>query len=148
MEIHKDFRELLALLNENNVEYLIIGGYALAFHGAPRYTGDLDIYIKPDAENAKKIIFVLNEFGFGSLGLEEKDFCQPDMVVQLGNPPLRIDIITSISGVQWHQAYSNKVASSIDSITVNFISREDLIKNKKAIGRKKDEADIEALDDV
>ena len=96
METQPDFRELLALFNARHVEYLIVGGYALAFHGAPRFTGDLDIFVKPDAANAQRILTALEAFGFASVGLTLGDFERPDQVVQLGVPPVRIDLITSI----------------------------------------------------
>src|SRR4030067_986732 len=101
MAMEKDFRDLFALFNAHNVEYVIVGGYALAFHGAPRYTGDLDILVKPDEENARRVMKALDEFGFGSIGLKNTDFIYQDKIVQLGVPPVRIDIITSISGVTW-----------------------------------------------
>jgi hypothetical protein len=94
MELQEDFRDLLALFNENKVEYVIVGGYALAFHGAPRYTGDMDVFVWPDAENARRILAALDKFGFGSIGLSAEDFENPNNVVQLGVPPVRIDSIT------------------------------------------------------
>jgi len=99
MEIQQDFKDLLELFNAHKVEYIIVRGYALAFHGAPRYTGDIDIFVKPDDENATRIMSALEDFGFGSVGLVAQDFERPRQVVQLGVPPVRIDIITSISGV-------------------------------------------------
>ena len=146
MEIQPDFRELLALFNEQNVEYLIVGGYALAFHGTPRYTGDLDILVRPDPPNAQRILKVLALFGFGLLGLAAADFENPERVIQLGEPPVRIDLITSITGVSWEEAFSSRVPGSYDDIPVNFLGRESFIRNKRAIGRAKDLADIEALD--
>jgi hypothetical protein len=101
MEVQKDFKELLELFNALKVQYLIVGGYTLAYHGAPRYTGDIDIFVKPDSENACQILKALDEFGFGSVGLKEEDLKNPNKVVQLGYPPVRIDIITSISGISW-----------------------------------------------
>jgi hypothetical protein len=145
MEVQKDFKELLELFNAHKVEYLIVGGYALAFHGAPRYTGDIDIFVKPDAENAKRILNVLAEFGFGSVGLKEEDFKTPNKVVQLGFPPVRIDIITSISGVSWEEAYQKHDKGEYGDIQVYYIGREQYIANKRASGRKKDLADLEAL---
>ena len=106
MEIQQDFRDLLELFNSNKVEYIIVGGYALAFHGAPRYTGDIDIYVKPDTGNAEQIMTTLDGFGFGSVGLAAADFEKPGQVIQLGVPPVRIDIITSIGGVSWEEAFS------------------------------------------
>jgi hypothetical protein len=145
MEIHNDFKELLELFNKHNVEYLIVGGYALAFHGAPRFTGDIDLFVRPVSENAKKILVALDEFGFGSPDLSEDDFTTPGKVIQLGVPPIRIDIITSVSGVSWEKANLDKVPGQYDQTPVFFISKEDFITNKKATGRKKDVADIEAL---
>ena len=145
MEIQKDFKELLELFNAHKVEYLIVGGYALAFHGAPRFTGDIDLLIKPDSENAKRILTALAEFGFGSLELSEADFTASQRVVQLGVPPVRIDIMTSITGILWEKAMAGKVSGSYGQTSVHFIGKEDLIANKKALGRKKDLADLEAL---
>jgi len=145
MEIQQDFKELLELFNEKKVEYLIVGGYALAFHGAPRFTGDIDIFVKPDTDNAECIIAAINDFGFGSLGLKAEDFQEPDKVLQLGVPPIRIDIITSISGVTWEEAFSGRKAGKYGDIPVYYIGRKQFIKNKRSIGRKKDLADIEAL---
>jgi hypothetical protein len=145
MELQKDFKELLELLNAHQVEYLIVGGYALAFHGAPRFTGDLDIYVRPSKENANRTMKALDDFGFGSIGLKVADFETLDQVVQLGVPPVRVDILTSISGVPWNDAWANRAEGTYGEVTVFFISREHFISNKRAIGRKKDLADIEAL---
>jgi hypothetical protein len=145
METQQDFRELLELFNARGVEYLVVGGYALAFHGAPRYTGDLDVLVKPDAGNAARIVAALEEFGFGSLGLGTADFTLPDRVVQLGVPPVRIDLVTSITGVDWERASAGSVAGRFGNVVVRYISREDFIANKRATGRHKDLADIEAL---
>lgn len=145
MEIQQDFKELLALFNDRKVEYIIVGGYALAFHGAPRYTGDIDILVKPDTQNARRIMVALNEFGFGSVGLTEADFESPDKVVQLGVPPVRIDIITSLTGVSWKEAFSGRVTGKYGDLPVYYIGRDQFIANKRAIGRKKDLADLDAL---
>jgi predicted nucleotidyltransferase len=145
MEIERDFKELLELLNSHEVEYIIVGGFALAFHGAPRFTGDLDIFLKADPENAKRVVAALSDFGFGSVGLSEGDFTVPNQVIQLGVPPVRVDLITSISGVQWDHAWSDSVAADLNGISVRFISKKHFIANKKASGRKKDLADLEAL---
>lgn len=147
MEIHNDFKELLELFNAHKVEYLIVGGYALAFHGAPRFTGDIDLLVKPDPQNAEQILAALDDFGFGSLDLSGSDFSSPGNVIQLGVPPVRIDIITSVTGVTWDKADAGKVPGRYADCPVFFISREDFIANKKAIGRAKDAADIEALGD-
>ena len=145
MEVQEDFREFLALLNVHEVEFMIVGGYALAFHGAPRFTGDIDIFVKPGQQNAKQIIKALVEFGFSSLDLTIDDFKYPDKVIQLGLPPVRIDIITSISGVSWEEADATKVPGLYGDISISFIGKKQFITNKRAIGRKKDLADIEAL---
>lgn len=145
MEVQLDFRELFELFNDHKVDYIIIGAYALAFHGAPRYTGDIDIYVKPNPINAQRIMAALDEFGFGSVGLKIQDFESPDKVIQLGVPPVRVDIITSITGVSWEEAFSDRVEGKYGDIPVHYIGREQFISNKRALGRKKDLADIEAL---
>ena len=145
MVIPKDFKELLGLFDARNVEYLIVGGYALAFHGAPRFTGDIDLLIKPDHQNAKRILAALDEFGLGSLELSESDFTTPHNLIQLGVPPVRVDIMTSLTAVDWAEADQNKVCTDYDGIPACFISKADLITNKKALARKKDLADLEAL---
>ena len=145
MEAQQDFKKLLELLNDRGVEYVIVGAHALAFHGAPRYTGDLDIYIRPTAENAERVMVALADFGFGSLGLSEKDFSVPDRVVQLGYPPVRIDLVTSLSGVSWEEVSANKVDGEYGNVPAKYIGRAEFVRNKRAIGRKKDLADLEAL---
>jgi hypothetical protein len=145
MEVQKDFKELLELFNVHKVKYLIVGGYALAYHGAPRYTGDIDLFVQPERENALCVLKALDEFGFGSIGLKEEDFQLPDKVVQLGYPPVRIDIITSISGVSWDLVYNGREKGEYGDVPVYYIGREDYIRNKRSSGRKKDLADIEAL---
>jgi hypothetical protein len=145
MEAQKDFKELLELFNEHKVEYIIVGAYALAYHGVPRFTGDIDIYVHPTVENAQEILSALNDFGFGSLNLTIDDFANPKSVVQLGVPPVRIDIIASITGVDWEQADKGKIRGSYGSVPAYFLGKEQLIANKRAVGRKKDLADMEAL---
>ena len=148
MEPQPDFKELLALFNARHVEYLIVGGYALAFHGAPRFTGDLDIFVKPDAANAQRIMTALEDFGFASIGLNPSDFERPDQVVQLGVPPVRIDLITSITGVSWDEAWAGRVAGHYGDMPVHYIGLEQFIDNKRATGRTKDVADLEALGEI
>ena len=147
MEIQPDFRDLFALLNEHKVEYLIVGGYALAFHGAPRYTGDIDVLVRPHPENAQRIIKALAAFGFQFPNLTVEDFADPDKVVQLGVPPVRVDLITSITGVSWDEATATKEPGTFGDVPVYYIGRKQYIANKRATGRKKDLADIEALDE-
>jgi hypothetical protein len=144
--LNQDFKEFLQLLNENEVEYLIVGGYAVAFHGYPRYTKDIDIWVKSDKENAQRIIQSLDQFGFGSLGLKTTDFLQPDQIIQLGNPPVRIDLITILEGVNFEECFNSKVVENIDDVDVNFIDLHNLKKNKQALGRPQDVADLEHLE--
>jgi hypothetical protein len=145
MEAQKDFKELLELFNGHKVEYMIVGAYALAYYGAPRFTGDIDIFVQPSLENAHRILSALADFGFGSLNLTIKDFQNPDSVVQLGVPPVRIDIIASITGVTWEEADKGKQEGLYGDVLVHFLGKEQYIANKRAIGRKKDLADIESL---
>ncbi len=118
MEVQKDFKELLELFNSNKIEYAIVGSYALAFHGAPRYTGALDLLIKPDQDNARKVLQVLKDFSFATLDLSINDFSMPDKVVQLGISPVRIDIITSITGLTWEQIDPNRVKGTYGEVPV------------------------------
>jgi hypothetical protein len=145
MEVQPDFRDLLALLNEHKVEYLIVGGYALAFHGAPRFTGDIDILVRPSQENARRVLQAIAAFGFEFPTLTVDDFQNPNQVVQLGVPPVRIDLITSLTGVSWEEADSSKVVGHFGDVNVHYIGREQFIANKRATGRKKDLSDIKAL---
>jgi len=145
MEIHSDFKELLGLLNSHGVDYIIVGGYALAFHGAPRYTGDLDIFVRPDPDNAQRIMAALEAFGFGEVGLSGDDFVKPDQVIQLGVAPVRVDLITGLTGVSWEEAFSRRIIADYDEVRVPLIGRDQLIANKQALGRNKDLADIEAM---
>ena len=145
MEVQQDFKDMLALFNDHKVDYIIVGAYALAYHGVPRYTGDMDILVRPDLENAQRILCVLHEFGFGSLGLTVEDFASSDKVVQLGIAPVRVDIITSITGVSWKEVVAGQVVGTYGNIKVHYIGKEQFILNKRAIGRKKDLADLEAI---
>ena len=145
MEAQPDFRELLGLFNAHRVEYMVVGGYALAFHGAPRFTGDLDLLVKPDPDNARRILAALEEFGFASVGLTAPDFTVQDQVVQLGVPPARIDLITSLTGVSWDEAFTSGVAGRYGDTPVYYIGRDQFIANKRATGRKRDLADLDAL---
>ena len=145
MEIQKDFKDLLELFVKHKVEFVLVGAYALAFHGAPRFTGDLDILVKPSIENAKKVISALKDFGFGALNLTINDFTTEKQVVQLGHPPVRIDILTSISGLEWNIVDEGKIEGICQGIKLNFIGLKEFLINKKTLGRHKDFADIEAL---
>lgn len=145
MELQKDFKEFLEYLNKNNVEYVIVGAYALAFYGVPRYTGDIDILINPSEDNAKKLLKALTEFGFGSLGLKTNDFTTTDNVIQLGYAPVRIDILTSISGLTFEEVDKGKEEGMYGDVPVYFIGKNEYIRNKRKIGRFKDLADLESL---
>ena len=141
----KDFKEFIQLLNKNQVEYLVIGGYAVGFHGHPRYTGDIDIWINPSDKNVKKLPKVLIEFGFTPESLNTSDFKSKDKIVRIGFPPFRIDLMVSIDGVQFANCYPNRVEIKLDDVRVNFIGLDDLVKNKKACNRTKDQLDLENL---
>jgi hypothetical protein len=145
MNFEKDFIDFIEFLNIHHVEYMVVGAHALAFHGRPRHTGDLDIWIKPSFENAGKMVNVLRDFGFDSLGLTKEDFLKENYVTQLGYPPLRIDILNAISGVNFDDAYNGKVVGQYDDLTIPFINIADFIANKQASGRAKDLGDIDAL---
>lgn len=146
METSRDFEEFFGLLDSNKVRYVIVGGYAFAIHARPRYTGDIDVFVDASPDNAEKVIKTLSEFGFGDVDISMGDLTRPDQVIQLGNPPLRIDILTSISGVSFAEAWKNKVSGMYGRQQVFFIGKKDLIENKKASGRKKDLLDLEDLE--
>jgi hypothetical protein len=145
MREEKDFKEFIGLLNKNNVKYLVIGGFAFTYYAKPRFTKDIDLFVESSEENSKKIIDVLDQFGFGDIGLEEKDFQKPDQIIQLGYSPLRIDILTSISGVDFGYAWKNKHEGVYGNIPCFFISVEDLIKNKETTARPLDIEDVNIL---
>lgn len=144
--LQKEFKELFASLNARRVEYLVVGAYAMAFYGVPRFTGDLDVFVRPTPQNAKRLLAALEDFGFGSLGLTADDFSQPDRVVQLGVAPIRIDLLTSLSGVSWEESVSHKRRVLYGGISVPVIGIQEMIANKRAVGRTKDLADIELLE--
>jgi predicted nucleotidyltransferase len=144
--LNQDFKEFIQSLNDNGVRYLVIGGYAVAFHGHPHYTKDIDIWIAMDSENATNIVKALEQFGFASLGLQAADFLMPDQIIQFGYPPNRIDMITTTPGVDFDICYASRVQAEIDGTQVNFIDLENLKRNKKAVGRHQDLADIENLE--
>jgi hypothetical protein len=131
------------LLNDHQVKYLIVDGYAVGFHSRPKFTQDLDVWIEPNEENADRVLKVLRDFGFGELEITVKDLTSPDRVIQLGSVPLRIDVVTSVSGLNFSKAFEAKVEGKYLGVSANFISVKDIIKNKKASGRKKDLEDIE-----
>lgn len=145
MKVEKDYEELLELFNKNKVKYCIIGAYAVGFYARPRYTKDMDILVEPNAENACKIVKSLNEFGFKELGLKEEDFEQEDKIIQLGYEPVRVDLLTSVRGCSFKQAWENKKVFLYGKQKVFFIGIDELIKSKRTSGRKQDKADLEIL---
>jgi hypothetical protein len=147
MEFDRDFSEFVALLARHDVRYMIVGGYALAAHGLPRATGDLDAWIWTDSANAERLLVALEEFGFGGVGITHDDLTSDDCVVQLGYPPYRIDLLTQISGVDFDSAWTRRVEVILGGVVVPFIGREDLIANKRATGRPQDVADVLRLTD-
>lgn len=140
-----DFKEFLEFLNANNVRYLVVGGFAVAIHGYPRYTKDIDIWVDMERENAANLIHALSQFGFDSLHLTVEDFLIEDQIIQLGYPPSRIDILVTLPGVDFATCYRARKIIVIDEILVSFIDKADLIKNKRASGRHQDLADLENL---
>lgn len=146
LKVEKDFEEFVGLLNKFNVEYMIVGAYALALYTRPRNTGDIDIFVNGSPKNAKQLIKVIDEFGFENAGIEESDFITKGRIVQLGVSPIRIDIINEIDGIDFSDSYKRKETFQFGKVSANFISRSDIIKNKKASDRKKDQADLEELE--
>lgn len=144
--LNPDFREFIESLNDNGVRYLVVGGYAVAFHGHPRYTKDFDVWIEMSEENAARMVAALEQFGFGSLGLTAADFLVPDQIIQLGYPPNRIDILTTLPGVEFSECYPSRIVVDIDGLPVNFIDLENLKRTKRASGRLQDLADLEYLE--
>jgi len=144
--LSKDFEEFIELLNRHKVRYLVVGGYAVAFHGYPRYTKDLDVWIELSPENAHNVINALGEFGFGSLGLKPEDFLENDQIIQLGYPPNRIDILTTLKQIKFEDCYKKRVEVDIQGLKINFIDLENLKQNKRATGRPQDLADAENLE--
>lgn len=145
MPLTKDSREFIECLRSNKVEFLIVGALAVSWHGFPRYSGDIDFFVRPGRENALRLMAALKKFGFGSLGITLDDLSLEDRVIQLGVEPNRIDLMTSISGVSFDEAWQSRVPASLEALEVNIIGREALIRNKRASGRAKDLIDVEEL---
>jgi hypothetical protein len=143
--LNSDFKEFAELLNAYGVEYLLVGGYALAAHGHPRYTGDIDFWVRPSTGNLNRLLAALNDFGFGSLGLSISDF-QPETVVQLGRPPRRIDLLTRIDGVEFEACFARREQIDAGGVRLNLIGLADFKANKRAAGTVKDLADLESLE--
>jgi hypothetical protein len=140
-----DFKEFLQLLNAHQVEYLLVGGYAVGYHGYPRATVDMDIWIGKGPATAEKMVEVLREFGFDVPNLSADLFLKDDQIVRMGVPPIRLEIFTSIPGVRFEECYPSRVVGEIDGVPVSLINLRDLKTNKKASGRNKDLADLENL---
>jgi hypothetical protein len=145
MALQADWKEFLSLLNSNRVRYVVVGAHALAAHGQPRFTGDLDVLVEPTAANAKRVLEVLRLFGFGSLKISQSDLDRPGMVIRLGQAPVGIDLLTSISGVAFNSAWKNRVRTTLGGVRVAVLSVGDFVRNKKAAGRPKDLLDVELL---
>jgi hypothetical protein len=142
-----DFKEFLKLLIENKAEYLVVGGYAVAFHSRPRYTDDLDVWINKTPENLQKILKILKKFGFNDVVIDEREFMNETKVYRIGKPPVRIEILNKIDGVNFQDAAKHKATGVYEDIqNVSYISFEDLIKNKKASKRPKDKLDLDFLE--
>lgn len=142
----QDFSEFLKLLSVHKVRYLLIGGYAVNYHGYVRATADMDIWVEPSEQNAERMVTVLKEFGFDLKEPHPGLFINPDRVVRMGEPPIRIEIMSSISGVDFDECYKDRVEASWDDLTIQVISLEKLKKNKHASGRRKDFVDLEHLE--
>ena len=140
--LNPDFKDILWCLKEEKAESIIVGAYALAAHGLPRATGDIDIWIRSSTQNARKVLRALSAFGAPLSTLTEQDLTSPDMVLQIGVEPCRIDILTSIDGVEFDEAWENKMSVLVDDVEVQILSKTDLLKNKLAAGRDKDQSDI------
>lgn len=146
MTLHPDLREFIALLNSKNVEYVVVGVHALAFHGVPRYTGDLDMLVRACGENAARLVDALTEFGLTGLGLTVNDFLESGSVVQIGHAPNRVDLLTALTGVTFEEVWAERDPGQLDQLPVFFLSRRLFLKNKQALGRPKDLADIAFLE--
>jgi hypothetical protein len=146
MSLSSDLREFLELLNARGVEYLVVGAHSLAFHARPRYTGDLDVLVRPSKSNAVTLVALLREFGFADSKFVPVDFAEGGQIIQLGRAPNRIDLLTTLSGVTNDDAFANKIAAEIDGIPIFVLSKEHLIQNKRAVGRPQDLADLAELE--
>jgi predicted nucleotidyltransferase len=144
-KLQTDLKEFISLLSSHKVEYVIVGGHAVAYHGYPRFTGDIDFFIRPTPPNAQRVLDVLEAFGFGGLQIGISDLTAPDKILQLGRPPNRIDILTSISGVDFEVAWASRVHATLDGEAVAFLALDEVIRNKQASNREKDRADVAKL---
>lgn len=145
MDLAPDFDEFIDSLIAHGAEFVIVGAYALAFHGAPRFTGDIDIWIRPTLDNAEQVLAAITAFGFPTGNLRPADLVDSRRMLEMGVPPVQIHLMSSISGVTWDEASNDRVTGSLGRHTVAFLGREAFIRNKRAAGRLKDLADIDAL---
>jgi predicted nucleotidyltransferase len=145
-QLNQDFLEFIKLLEEEQVEYLVVGGYAVGIHGFPRYTGDIDFFVAVSDRNAAKLLRVFDAFGFGNIGLCSGDFLEPDFVVEIGREPRKIQVLTGIDGVAFDDCFARRVDVAVGGLTVKFIGKDDLIRNKTASARPKDRIDVEELE--
>jgi hypothetical protein len=143
--MNQDFLDLLRAFSDHSVRFMVVGAYALAVHGRPRATGDLDVWIDPTPDNAARLMLALGQFGAPTTQVTAEDFSRPGVVFQMGLPPLRIDVLTELSGLTFEEAWLGRTQAAFDTITVDVIGREAFIKNKRATGRARDLGDIEAL---
>ena len=148
MNLSRGLKEFIESLNSHRVEFVIVGAHALAFHGLPRYTKDIDFFVNTSAENREALIAAIKSFGFSSTGLSADDFSQPDQIIQLGLEPNRIDILTGISGVTWSEVWESSTPGFFDGLKVQVIGTDAYIKNKLASGRPQDLADASRLQDI
>jgi hypothetical protein len=146
MEVQKDFLELLQFLNERSVSYLVVGGYAVAFHGSPRYTADIDLFAGPQQENVSRLLEALAAFGFPVSGLDADEILVHRSILQLGRPPVQVRVMVAVTGLSWDEAWASRVPGKYGGCPVYFVGREALIQNKRATGRTKDLADAESLE--
>ena len=146
MPVNSDFRDLFAALNAAGVRYLLVGGYALAFHAEPRFTKDLDVWVEPLPENAARVMKALADFGAPLQGVTFEDFARPGIVFQMGVPPNRIDVLTGVDGVTFEEAWPGRAESSYGDQAITVIGRSDLVRNKRASGRPQDLLDVQMLD--
>lgn len=144
----QDFREFIDSLNANKVKYILLDGVAVIYYGYPRLTEDIDFWIKPDEDNIDKFFNALKDFGFEFDNLSKEEMIKEDQILQLGFKPNRIDIITSVEGLNFDECYERKIIATIDNLNINMISKEDLIKNKMSIGRSRDALDVEELNKI
>ena len=146
--MNQDFLDLLSAFTDHNVRFMVVGAYALAVHGRPRATGDLDVWVDPTPENAANVMRALHQFGAPAGQVTADDFSRPGLVLQMGLPPVRIDVLTELSGLTFEEAWLGRASAPFGPLTVNVIGREAFIKNKRATGRARDLGDIEALGDL